>query len=60
MKETKISSLTRKSRRSMINNDSTEIKQQNFDFAVVDTKLVWFSFDQKMIWHFEIEQIEQA
>ena len=33
--------------------------EQNFNFAVVGTKLVWFDFNQKTVWHFDITDYVQ-
>ena len=41
-------------RKSMLNSN-TDMKRQSFDFTIVDTKLVWFDYEQKAIWHFELE-----
>ena len=28
---------------------------QKLVFAIVETKLVWYRYDQKIVWHFDLE-----
>lgn len=37
------------------------LAQKNLSFAIVDSKFVWFNFEQKSIWHFELgEQLSSG
>ena len=31
---------------------------KNFTFSVIDNKFVWFNFNEKAVWHFDLDNIQ--